>query len=300
MDTFRSPELTDRQWAAPLLAAEGSMGCEYNYDNIYLWSRPYGQEIARLGDRLLTRIQGRLGVSYLFPAGTGDLAPAVEALAADAAAHGAPLTLVCVTAEQRARLEELWPGRFQFEDDRDGWDYIYDVDRLADLAGKKLHAKRNHIHRFDEQFPDWLFEPIGPDNVAQCAAMERDWAADRQEDPGEENLSEETVAVIEALYQTEALALEGGLIRAGGKVMAFSLGSFTTPECFDVHFEKAYGDVQGAYAVINREMARFIRGRHPQVRWFNREDDLGLEGLRKAKLSYYPDILVEKFTARER
>lgn len=300
MDTFRDPELTDRQWAAPLLSAEGSMGCEYNYDNVYLWSRPYGQKIARLGDRLLVQVQGKLGVSYLFPAGQGDLIPALDALKEDAAACGAPLTLVCVTEDQKTKLEENCPGRFAFEEDRDGWDYIYDVNRLAELAGKKLHAKRNHIHRFDEQFPDWMFEPICPDNVAECVDMERAWAAERQEDPGEESLPEETVAVIEALYQTEALALEGGLIRAGGRVVAFSLGSFTTPECFDVHFEKAYGEIQGAYTVINREMARFIRERHPQVRWFNREDDLGLEGLRKAKLSYYPDILLKKYTAREK
>lgn len=300
MLTFKRPELTDRQWAAPLLAAEGSMGCDYNYDNIYLWSRPYEQEMARLGDRLLVRVRGKLGVSYLYPAGTGALAPALDALREDAAAHGGPLTLVCVTAEERARLEETCPGRFVFEEDRDSWDYIYDVDRLADLAGKKLHAKRNHIHRFDERFPDWLFEPIGPANLAECVDMERAWAAERQEDPGEESLPEETVAVIEALYQTEPLALEGGLIRAGGRVVAFSLGSFTTPECFDVHFEKAYGEIQGAYTVINREMARFIRDRHSGVRWFNREDDLGLEGLRKAKLSYYPDILLEKYTAWER
>ena len=303
MDTFRCPEPSDRRWAAPLLAAEGTMGCEYNFDNIYLWSRAYPQQIARLDDRLLVQIQGNLGVCYLFPAGSGPLGPALDALRADAAEHGNRLTLVCVTAEQRRLLEQECPGRFDFEDDRDGWDYIYDVNRLADLPGKKLHAKRNHIHRFDEQFPDWLFEPITPETVPECVSLERDWTTERREtepEDGEETLSEETVAVIEALYQMEALGLEGGLIRADGRMVAFSLGSFTTPECFDVHFEKAYGDIQGAYTVINREMARMIRSRYPQVKWFNREDDLGLEGLRKAKLSYYPDILLEKYTARER
>ena len=193
-------------------------------------------------------------------------------------------------------------ARFSWQEDRDGWDYLYDVNRLADLGGKKLHAKRNHIHRFDEQFPDWLFEPITPANIPECLELERAWSARRQLDEpetGEETLSEETIAVIEALYQMESLALEGGLIRAGGRPVAFSLGSLTTPACFDVHFEKADGDIQGAYAVINREMARMVRDRHPQVKWLNREDDLGLEGLRKAKLSYYPDILLEKFTARE-
>lgn len=302
MDTFRCPDPADRQWAISLLAAEGEMGCEYNFDNIYLWSRAYPQKIARQGDRLLVQIQGKLGTSYLYPAGSGPLAPALDALKADAQAYGAPLTLVCVTAEQRRRLEAECPGRFSWQEDRDGWDYLYDVNRLADLGGKKLHAKRNHIHRFDEQFPDWMFEPITPANIPECLELERAWSARREEsepEAGEESLSEETIAVIEALYQMDPLALEGGLIRAGGKPVAFSLGSLTTPACFDVHFEKAAGEIQGAYAVINREMARMVRDRHPQVKWLNREDDLGLEGLRKAKLSYYPDILLEKFTARE-
>ncbi|HJH61962.1 MAG TPA: phosphatidylglycerol lysyltransferase domain-containing protein [Firmicutes bacterium] len=302
MHTFRSPELSDRQWAVPLLAAEGCLGCEYNFNNMYLWSRAYPQKIARLGDRLLAQIRGRLGTSYLYPAGSGPLAPALDALREDAAAHGVPLTLICLAPQQRQRLEEEFPGRFSWQSDRDGWDYLYDVNRLADLGGKKLHAKRNHIHRFDDQFPDWSFEPITPDNVPECLDLERAWAARRRQDEpggGEGSLSEETVAVIEALYQMQTLSLEGGLIRAGGKPLAFSLGSLTTPECFDVHFEKADGSIQGAYAVINREMARMVRDRHPQVRWLNREDDLGLEGLRKAKLSYYPDLMLEKYTARE-
>lgn len=298
MDTFRCPELSDRQWAAPLLEAEDSPACEYNFDNIYLWSRAYPQQILRVADRLVVRISGNLGPCHLFPAGRGPLEPALAAARQDAAAQGVPLTLVCVTAQQRQRLEAEYPGRFRFEEDRDGYDYLYDVNRLADLPGKKLHGKRNHIHRFDERFPDWMFLPITRELVPECVELERQWAAARQED-ADDTLTEESVAVIEALYHMDELALEGGLIRAEGRAVAFSLGSLTTPACFDVHFEKAFGDIQGAYPAINREMARMVRQRHPQVRWLNREDDLGLEGLRKAKLSYYPDILLEKYTAQE-
>ena len=122
-----------------------------------------------------------------------------------------------------------------------------------------------------------------------------------QEEDGEDGstVSEETIAVIEALYHMDKLGLEGALIRADGSPIAFSLGGLITPECFDVNFEKSFGDVQGAYPAINREMARLIRARHPQVKWFNREDDMGLEGLRRAKLSYYPDLLLTKYTAKE-
>ena len=131
--------------------------------------------------------------------------------------------------------------------------------------------------------------------------LERQWAAIRHEEAGEDTntVSEETVAVIEALYHMDKLGLEGALIRAGGSPVAFSLGGLITPEVFDVNFEKAFGDIQGAYPAINREMARLVRARHPQVKWLNREDDLGLEGLRRAKLSYYPDLLLEKYTARK-
>ena len=171
MLTFECPQFEDRQWVQPLLEAEGGLGCEYNFANIYLWSRAYPQKIARFGDRLLVRIEGALGLSYLYPAGSGPLAPAVDALATDAAEQGKTLTLVCVTEDQKAALEEACPGRFQFEEDRDGFDYLYDINRLADLPGKKLHAKRNHIHRFDEQFPDWLLEDISPANVPECVEL---------------------------------------------------------------------------------------------------------------------------------
>ena len=302
MIEFHRPQLEDRQWVEPLLREEGSLGCEYNFANLYLWSRAWSQELAQAGERVLTRIEGALGsCCYLYPAGRGPLPPAVDLMKEDAAAHDRPLTLVCVTGEQRAALESACPGRFQFEEDRAGFDYIYDIHRLADLPGKKLHAKRNHIRRFDENFPDWTLEDITPANVPQCVELERRWAAIRQEQSGEEaeTVSEESVAVMEALYHMEALGMEGALIRAEGRPVAFSLGSFITPECFDVNFEKSFGDIQGAYPAINREMARLIRERHPEVKWFNREDDMGLEGLRRAKLSYDPDVLLVKYAARE-
>ena len=301
MISFKSPELSDRFWVESLLAAEPALTLEYCFSSIYLWSRAYTQQIARFGDRLLTRVVGSLGPACLYPAGSGPLAPALDALKADAAAQGLPLLLVCVTEEQKAAVEAACPGRFAFEAHRDSFDYLYDIHRLADLPGKKLHAKRNHIHRFDERFPDWTVEEITPANVPQCVELERRWAAARQKEAGEdtETISEETIAVIEALYHMDALGLEGALIRGSGSPVAFSLGGLITPECFDVNFEKAFGDIQGAYAAVNRELARLVRARHPQVKWLNREDDMGLEGLRRAKLSYYPDLLLTKYIARE-
>jgi hypothetical protein len=300
METFKHPELSDRQWVTGLLAKEGSRACEHNFASIFLWATAYPQQIARVGDRLLVQMLGGPGLSHLFPMGAGPLAPALEAAKADAAAHGVPMTLICITAEQKAQLEAEFPGRFVFQEDRDGYDYLYTVDKLADLAGKKLHAKRNHISRFCDSYPDWLFEPITADNIADCKAMEKEWFAQQVADErADRNLDHERQAVLVALDHTDELGLTGGLIRAEGRVLAFSLGSLTTADCYNIHFEKAFGDIQGAYAVINREMARWARNTWPELKYLNREDDMGLEGLRKAKLSYYPDLMLEKYSARE-
>lgn len=301
MAEFKVPELSDRPWVQGLLAGEACRACEYNFVNMYLWSGAYPQRLARAGERLLVEIEGAPGLCHLYPAGSGPLAPALDAAKANAAAHGAPLTLICLTEEHKARLEEQFPGRFVFQADRGGYDYLYSVDKLADLPGKKLHAKRNHISRFCDACPDWMFEPVTPGNAGECLDMARLWYEERtaalvREDEG---LAHEQQAIAAALAHLDELGLSGGLIRGGGRVLAFSLGSLTTPDCFDVHFEKAFGNIQGAYAVINREMARLVWETHPQVQYLNREDDLDQEGLRKAKLSYCPDILLAKYSARE-
>lgn len=297
---FHSPDASDSTWVRPLLQSEGLALCDYSFPVLFCWKDAYGFQYAPLGKRLLVRLTSSLGHSYLWPAGEGDPTPALDALTQDARAEGQPLRLIALTLYHKNWLEDHYPGRFCFEQARDGFDYLYSVDRLADLPGKKLHAKRNHIHRFDEQFPDWLFEPIGPENLAECVEMEAKWYAEQVEaDRADANLGHERDAVNTALSHMEELGISGGLIRAGGQVVAFSLGSLTTADCYNVHFEKAYGEIQGAYAVINREMARWVRSTFPQVAYLNREDDMGLEGLRKAKLSYYPDILLKKYSARE-
>ena len=113
----------------------------------------------------------------------------------------------------------------------------------------------------------------------------------------ERDLGDEGRALRLSMEHYHALGLEGGLIRVYGEVVAFTMGDLLSSDTYDVHFEKAYGELQGAYAMINREFARRVRQRHPQVRYLNREDDMGVEGLRKAKESYYPDLMVEKYSA---
>ena len=300
---FKAPTPADKPWVDRLLARSGYLGCDYNFTNIFVWQRAYGLQIGRIEDFLVVHLCGRMGCSYMYPAGSGDLAVAVRTLAQDAAGRGEPLRLVCLTEEQMAQLEGLFPGQFRFQADRDGYDYLYEIDRLADLGGKKLHAKRNHINRFMENNPSWVYEEITPESLAECLEMDREWyrrSLQREGEAEERDLGDEGIALRTAMEHYQALGLEGGLLRVYGEVVAFTMGDHITPEVYDVHFEKAYGELQGAYAMVNREFARWVRARHPQVKYLNREDDMGVEGLRKAKESYYPDRMVEKYAAVRR
>lgn len=299
MLNFRPVTREDREWMTELLAMEPTMGCEYDFVTSYLWSHVFCRRVARCGDRLVLRLLEGTEVCYTYPVGSGPLEPVLAAMEEDAAANGAPLCMICVPQSFRETLEREFPGRFLFESDRSSFDYIYSVEKLAELKGKKLHAKRNHINRFNENWPDWMFEPLDGSNESLCLAMTDEWIARRGETATEEEkrqYADERIAIEKALNEREELGIEGGLIRAGGRVVAFSLGSRLSTEGYDIHFEKAFDDVQGAYSAINREMARLVRGKYPDVKWINREDDVGLEGLRKAKLSYYPELLLEKFT----
>ena len=300
MIEFKTPAPADKTWVGGLLARGNYRGCDYNFTNIFVWKKTYQVEIAQSGGFLLTHLCGRMGCSYLYPAGAGDVAAAIEALRADAARRGQPLRLVCLTRRQMAELEEFFPGQFDYVADRDGYDYLYEIDRLADLGGKKLHAKRNHINRFIENNPTWVFEEITPDSLSECLEMDREWyrrSLQQEEEPEERDLGDEGIALRTAMEHYHDLGLEGGLIRVYGEVVAFTMGDMLSADTYDVHFEKAYGELQGAYAMINREFARWVRQRHSEVKYLNREDDLGVEGLRKAKLSYYPDLMVEKYAA---
>lgn len=302
MDIFKRPELSDRQWVNDLLSREGSRACEHNFASIYLWATAYPQKIARVGDRLLVEMLGGPGLSHLFPMGSGPLAPALDTAKADAADHGAPLTLICLTAEQKTQLEEEFHGRFTFQEDRDGFDYLYTVDKLADLAGKKLHAKRNHIHRLDEACPGWTWAPLTQADIPACLAMDAAWHQDaltRETVRGLSTLDDEHRALGLALEHLPALGLEGIVLRWQDTLLGFTLGAPLTETIFDVHFERARGEIQGAYPAVNRSFARYIRQKYPHIRYLDREDDMGLPGLRKAKLSYAPDYLQVNFSAVE-
>jgi hypothetical protein len=297
MIAFKRPQLEDRAWIDPIFRTSGLRSCEYTFTNLFTWAEAYDETVAIVDGFLIIRV-GAEGGCYNWGAGSGDRKKLMYSLYEDAVERGCRFQVVGLTAEQIEELEELFPGKFEVENYRDGADYCYKVDRLADLTGKKLHAKRNHIHRFEDNFPEWRVEEINQENMHLCLALAQDWEETEREIGGDDWTEQEgEIALRMSAQYYEELGLEGLILYGEDKPLAFTMGKSIGGDTYDVFFEKAYADVQGAYPMINREFARWVREHHPEIVYLNREDDLGEPGLRKAKLSYYPDLMVEKHIA---
>ncbi|NCB52984.1 MAG: DUF2156 domain-containing protein [Clostridia bacterium] len=295
MIEFKKIELSDKDWIEGIIRNSSFRGADYNFNNIYMWERMFRPCISRLGDRLMLKIGCNNDTLYSFPAGTGPLAPAIEALKEDAADRGGSMRMRGITEEALSELQTLCPDEFDVKFDEDGSDYVYLAEKLADLAGKKLHAKRNHIHRFEEE-NDWSFEPVTLSNLGDCAELEKKWLFENSEEK-HMNYSDENDAIGRMFRHFEVLKMDGGLLRAGGMPIAFTIGSILSDDTYNTHYEKADSHIQGAYPMINREFARYIMRKYPNIIYINREEDMGLENLRKAKRSYYPDLFIKKYVA---
>ena len=291
MIDFRPFDPANKEAYDRLLQSAGERGCEYSFVNLYLWGR---QSAAFLQDHLVFFSQFHRRSVYLFPVGFGDKKAVLDAVIADARERGIPCRFTGMTQDDCALVERLYPGKFHYHYDRDGFDYVYAIEDLAELKGKKFQKKRNHLNRFWAENPDAVLEPLGDENCAQAAELVEAWYRLRLEADPLADFQMEQTAIKKALVHRKELALEGMLLRRGSEYVAMTMGSRLNPNTFDIHFEKALDIADGAYAAINNGFAKYLRDKYPEIRFLNREDDMGLEGLRKAKMSYNPHHMIEK------
>lgn len=293
MIPFQKIDPRQREAYMPYLNAGCSRGCEYSFANLNMWGR---QRAAILGDYLVLFSQFERKSVYPYPRGCGDIQPVLDAIIHDAGARGIPCRISSMSAGECDVLERLYPGKFYFHTDRDSYDYVYKVEDLALLKGKRYQSKRNFVNRFWANHPDCQVLPLEESTLPAARQLLDEWYLSRVTAPGDFHL--EQVAIQRGFDKMDALGLEGIVLMEDGKALAMTMGSFLCDTTFDIHFEKAADGVDGAYAAINQSFAKHLMDKYPQLCWLNREDDLGIEGLRKAKLSYHPDHLVEKYWAR--
>ncbi len=290
MIEFKSLELSQKAEYDKFLQSGGERGCEYNFANLYLWGR---QKAAFHEGNLAFFSQFNRKSVYPFPLGE-NLKPTLDAIIHDAKMRGIPCRLTGLNQDECALLEKLYPGMFRYHFDRDGFDYVYAIDELATLAGRKFQRKRNHFNRFRQAHPNYTVAPITDENTPEVAELLDIWYAQRQAADPHGDFHMERCALNKALKYRKELGMEGLVLMDQGKLLAMTMGSRLSKLTFDVQFEKALEEADGAYPAINCEFARYLKEKYPTLQWLDREEDMGLEGLRKAKMSYHPDHFVEK------
>lgn len=285
--------MQDQEWMEELLSYSNYNSCEYSFTDLFNWGHVHQTEVARMGDYGIIR-SGFKEFSYLYPFGRGDVRPVIEAMMEDAREHRVTFTISLILEPMKEELETLFPELFVYSEERAYFDYIYTQESLSTLRGRQLSGKRNHINAFKKMYPDWSFEKITAENIAECWQMNEEWSARNEMSLGS-GLLKERSALKSAFEHFFEENLSGGLIRVNGKVIAYSMGHPLNSDTFVVHFEKAFDDIRGAYQMINQQFALHCCEGYSYI---NREDDTGLEGLRKAKLSYLPHTLLKKYDVK--
>ena len=289
---FSKVTIKDADWMIPKLEGAGFITCEFSFANIYMWAELYNTVVANYNDYLIVRNIGRTHHHFLYPVGGVDLKSAIQLCLDDSIEFGKTPMIYSIPKNEIDKIEELFPDKFSFHNDRKNDDYIYNQSDLAELAGKPYQKKRNHYSRFCREHPDYFFEILSDKNLEEVLTFNEIWGKEYAED--NESLQGEHDAIIRVLKDYKALGIRGGIIKEADKILGFCYASKLTAGIICTHVEKAFHDVTGAYAAINHDFAKHIEGEFELI---NREDDLGEEGLRKAKLSYRPAMIVPKYYA---
>ncbi|MBP8776847.1 MAG: DUF2156 domain-containing protein [Bacteroidaceae bacterium] len=320
---YKEITLADREAISAFTLFSDRMNCDLSFSNLCSWRFQYQTVYAIVEDCLVLKFWIKGVCHYMMPVarrceaekslytddGTHILCLAVEEklfrvvnlLYQEAIAGGYEFRMLGICRQHFPLLQRLAPEDTEFVGNRDSFDYIYLRTSLASLQGKRLQSKRNHVNKFKNLYPKWTFEAftadtITPSLIEECKIMECRWCkAMGGCGEGANGLGEERQSVLYALNNFKELNLRGGILKVDGEVVAFTLGAPINHYTFGVHVEKADALYEGAYTMINQQ---FVQSLPEEYVYINREEDLGLEGLRKAKLSYSPAILLEKYSLK--
>ena len=290
---FRSLCAEDKKLFDRYRMLQPTMSSEGAFATLFIWNEYYNLKIAENGEYLFLRfeIKGD-SPSYFFPIGKGDIRKAVDELEKYSHMHGEKLIFRLVEEKNAELLKEIFPEKFVYTYDRNCSDYMYDAPSLSSLSGKKLHAKRNHLNYFRENY-DYSFEPVTADNISECKKMVLETVKNKTK-----NINPYELGAMEIYFKRYfELSQTGIMLKADGKTVAAAFGERLTEEAGLVQIEIADESVRGAYQMINK---LFCDNAFEGIKYMNREEDMGIEGLRQAKESYKPVFLVNKYIACEK
>lgn len=276
-----------------------SQNSEFTFTNLFMWRKSYDMRYVILNDMLCIMPQHKGGPrSATFPVGfigedgkEKEIVPVIEELLAYFKDIGAEPLIRLYDEITVQKLTQAFPGKFLITEDVGSFDYVYSVQELSNLSGKRFHAKKNHVNKFMRLYP-WEYRPISAENVAECLQVFEQWYQNRADEVA--GLDEEYEAVRELFFNWEKLDVSGGSLWVDGSMIAFSVGEPLCDKMAVIHLEHADTAYEGAFAMMNQQ---FLKNRWQEFEYVNREEDMGIPGMRKAKESYHPVFMVKKYVA---
>ena len=298
---FKEITIEDREILNPYFDLVDYEACEYNFNTLYMCQHAY-KTAYYVGDNfavLVGEYDGEV-FSILPLAKKEDLPKVIDFVLDYFKEIEEKLYFRGITEEVVDYLKEQYGDRFEYAAERDIFDYVYDGEILRTLKGRKNSKKRNHINYFLSEYEGrFEYRLLGKADFDDCRQLLDDWTVNKEENNNiEEGVDDERLGIekLFAHYDEVCDRLKIAGIYIDGKLEAFTMGELLNDNMALIHIEKANPEIRGLYPYINQQ---FLVHEFPEVEFVNREEDMGIEGLRKAKLSYHPCKLVEKYTVRE-
>nr|WP_162990944.1 phosphatidylglycerol lysyltransferase domain-containing protein [Maliibacterium massiliense] len=306
MCAFQRVTLKDKPILDPYFAAGRYENSEMCFTNAFLWGQGWDIAYDILDDAIaMMRATTPEGKLFFFPPlikDKKDLCRAMRWGTDLAKAEGVPFEMRGVPDPVRELILSSCkhPERYEICEDRNNWDYVYNASDLITLRGNRYHGKRNHLNQLRAR-TSFTYEALNEQNARRCLENYYLWYERHKSEErmlrSEQSLNFEKDAIERGLANWQALGLVGGMILIEGEVQAFALGEQLTEDMAVVHFEKANTEYPGLYALINQQFAEHA---FADMTFINREEDMGLPGLRKAKESYHPVRMIRKYIVTEK
>lgn len=291
---FSAVSISDKEKIDRYLQLDGSIMSDRCFASLCIWGPQFGLKYCIKDGFLYLAIHNGDQLSYYMPLGEGNLSLPLREIRSDAENRNMNHSIVLITQNKVDEIRSILKDDYNIYPTRDKNDYVYLTEKMISLGGKKLHSKRNFVNRFKKEFDGrWKYRDIDPvSDREDIVRLLLKWSDHKAQENYKE--SYEYAAVSTALDNYDALGICGGCILLDGKIIAFTLAAPQNDEVMDILIEKADCEICGSYQMINRE---FAVHNCEAYKYINREEDMGIEGLRKAKLSYHPAFLTEKYAA---
>ena len=293
---FKKLEKADKEIFDKFFSARYYENAEYNFTNLFMWREMLDLRWAVEDDVLFVLSANESRIAAWQPFGAVEkMQDAITKILSWSKENCGEKDFAFVVVEKNfvEELEKYPHAKFNITAERDSFDYVYSAQDLINLSGRKFHGKKNHLNSFRKDFPTAEYLPITAEIIPKCRdELNRWYELHKKENPDDEFIGYEQAAIHEIFDNFDDFKLKGGAILLGDKVVAFTFGEQLNSDTAVIHVEKADPAVRGAYTAINQN---FIAAEWSNMTYINREEDMGLDGLRQAKESYHPVKMIEKY-----